>query len=83
MTAPQNVPTGVPSLAPVGRTSCPHVAAYGPRCVTPTPAGVCGHINVFHELKKGTRIRTACTIHAGPKAEPCGCPAYEPEEVTA
>lgn len=64
-------------------TPCAHVAAPGPRCVTPTPAGRCGHGAERHELKKGTRIRTVCTVHTGPKATPCGCPHFTPEEVTA
>ena len=64
--------------------ACGHVAAAGPRCVTPVaPGKVCGHGAERHELKKGTRTRTACTVHTGPHATPCGCPTYTPEEVSA
>jgi hypothetical protein len=55
--------------------ACGHVAAAGPRCR-------CGHGAERHDLKKGTRTRTACTVHTGPHATPCGCQAFTPEEVT-
>lgn len=66
-----------------GRTPCGHVAAFGPRCVTPTAAGVCGHGDVLHDLAKDKRTRTACTVHTGRKATPCGCRRFTPEEVAA
>lgn len=43
----------------------------------------CGHAAEFHNLSTDRRRRTTCTVHTGPRATPCGCEAYEPEEVTA
>lgn len=33
----------------------------------------CGHLDVFHDISKTTRQRTACSVSSGPKATPCGC----------
>lgn len=49
------------------------------RCATPTPGGVCGHLDVFHNLAGDKRTRTACSHHEGPKATPCGCKRFTPE----
>jgi hypothetical protein len=35
----------------------------------------CGHSDVTHDLNpKG--VRTRCSISAGPKGTPCGCPGF-------
>lgn len=51
------------------RSDCGHVAASGPRCV-------CGHLDVFHNLTS-SKIRKACSISTGAKADPCGCKAFQ------
>lgn len=58
-------------------SSCAHVAAPGPRCTAPG----CGHGAELHDLARDKKTRKACSIHTGPKATPCGCPAFTPEEV--
>lgn len=59
---------------------CAHVAARRRRCATPTPAGVCGHGDVLHDLARDNRTRKACTVSSGPKATLCGCKTFTPEE---
>ena len=37
----------------------------------------CGHVEVLHAIR-GNGSRGACSISTGPKADPCGCPAFAP-----
>lgn len=41
----------------------------------------CGHPMVVHDINK-KKVRTACSVHEGPKAIACGCLTYTPQEVT-
>lgn len=69
----------------------PDAGASGPRERTPGPAGlisppryasracVCGHLDVFHDLKlrKAGRVRTACSWTTGPQVDNCPCELYQ------
>lgn len=56
------------------------------RCTPGPPRCTCGHVAEQHDLKERkrdgvtVRVRTACSVHTGPKGTPCGCLAYTPEE---
>lgn len=46
----------------------------------------CGHQITSHDLawrtvnKIRALVRTACSVHTGPKGTPCGCPLFTPRE---
>ena len=66
---------------PGGDKSAPGRAGTAPGEGAP-PARVdtceCGHVDVLHDLRKDTHIRTACSHLEGPKATPCGCRSFSP-----
>lgn len=56
------------------------------RC-DPGPVCTCGHLDTSHAFRNdrtpaGRKVRTGCTVHAGPKGTPCGCTQFTPKEAT-